>query len=43
MSQIHLNEGEAVEFIQMDLTHDIDLNDIFSHIKQLDCLIYSIS
>mgnify|MGYP002715471218 FL=1 len=34
-------KGEAVEFIQMDLTHDIDLNDIFSHIKQLDCLIYS--
>ena len=25
----------------MDLTHDIDFNDIFSHIKHLDCLIYS--
>ena len=29
-------KGEAVEFIQMDLTHDIDFNDIFSHIKHLD-------
>ncbi|MGW9855606.1 3-oxoacyl-[acyl-carrier protein] reductase [Staphylococcus hominis] len=34
-------KGKAVEFIQMDLTQDINLNDIFSRINHLDCLIYS--
>ena len=35
-------KGEAVEFIQADLTQNIDLETTFAHIKYLDCLIYSI-
>ncbi|WP_108892076.1 elongation factor P 5-aminopentanone reductase [Staphylococcus haemolyticus] len=34
-------KGEAVEFIQADLTQNIDLETTFAHIKYLDCLIYS--
>lgn len=34
-------KGKAIEFIQMDLNQDTDLEDIFGHIKDLDCLIYS--
>ena len=34
-------KGEAVEFIQVDLTQNIDLETTFAHIKYLDCLIYS--
>lgn len=34
-------EGEAVEFIQADLSQDIDLEETFGHVKHIDCLIYS--
>lgn len=34
-------KGGAVEFIQADLTQNIDLETTFAHIKYLDCLIYS--
>lgn len=34
-------KGKAVEFIQVDLTQNIDLETTFTHIKHLDCLIYS--
>ena len=34
-------KGKAVEFIQADLTQNIDLETTFAHIKYLDCLIYS--
>lgn len=34
-------KGKAVEFIQVDLTQNIDLETTFAHIKHLDCLIYS--
>lgn len=34
-------KGEAVEFIQADLTQNIDLETTFAHIKYLDFLIYS--
>lgn len=34
-------KGEAVEFIQADLTQNIDLETTFAYIKYLDCLIYS--
>lgn len=33
--------NEAVEFIQANLTKDIDLEQTFGHIQHLDCLVYS--
>lgn len=34
-------KNEAVHFIQLDLTQNIDLDEAFGHIKNLDCLVYS--
>lgn len=36
-----LYEGEAVEFVQADLSQSLDIATIFGHIKHLDCLIYA--
>ncbi|RIL73205.1 SDR family oxidoreductase [Staphylococcus devriesei] len=34
-------KNEAVHFIQLDLTQNINLEEAFGHIKNLDCLVYS--